>query len=110
MKKKYSDLVDVLDQLEVWAREIYAKAGRSAPPPPTSNEDHVPAGPPIAAPSGPDQPASHVPPVPCVEDHLAKVKIPCFGDQITRVRLAGAKDLRAGSQRRTGWITSIHSG
>ena len=31
-EKKYSDLVDVLDQLEVWMREIYAKAGRCAPP------------------------------------------------------------------------------
>ena len=32
-EKKYSDLVDVLDQLEVWVREIYAKAGRCALPP-----------------------------------------------------------------------------
>ena len=32
------------------------------------------------------------------EDPLANAKIPCFGDQLTRVRLAGAKDLRAGSQ------------
>ena len=64
---------------------------------PPLDEDHVPPGPPIAAPSRPDQPASHVPPVPCVEDPLAKVQIPCFGDQLTRVRLAGAKDLRAGS-------------
>ena len=93
MKKKCSDLVDVLDQLEVWVREIYAKAGRCAP----LDEGLVPAEPPIAAPSRPDQPASHVPPVTCVEDHLAKVKIPCFGDQLTRVQLAGAKDLRAGS-------------
>ena len=36
-EKKYSDLVDILDQLEVWVREIYAKAGRCAPP----DEDHV---------------------------------------------------------------------
>lgn len=92
-EKKYSDLVDVLDQLEAWVRDIYAKAGLCAPP----DEDHVPPGPPIAAPSRPDQPASHVPPVPAADDPLAKVKIPCFGDQLTRVRLAGAKDLRAGS-------------
>ena len=36
--------------------------------------------PPIAAPSRPDQPASHILPVPQAEDPLACVKIPCFGD------------------------------
>ena len=51
---------------------------------------------PIGAPARPDQPASHVPPVPQIEDPLANVIIPCYGDQLTRVRLAGAKDLRAG--------------
>lgn len=90
--KKNADLVAVLDQMEAWVREIYAKAGLCAP----ANEDHVPPGPPIAAPSRPDQPAAHVPPVPEADDPLAKVRIPCFGDQLTRVRLAGAKDLRAG--------------
>ena len=88
-EKKYSDLVDVLDQMEAWVRQIYAKAGLCAP----ANEDHVPPGPPIAAPS---HPAAHVPPVPEADDRLAKIWIPCFGDQLTRVRLAGAKDLRAG--------------
>ena len=73
-EKKYSDLVDVLDRLEVWVREIYAKAGRCAPP----DEDHVPPGPPIAVHSRPDQAASHVPPVLSVEDPLAKVQIPLF--------------------------------
>ena len=75
-EKKYSDLVDALDQLEAWVCDIYAKADLCAPP----DEDHVPPGPPIAAPSRPDQPASHVPPVPAAGDPLAKVKIPCFGD------------------------------
>ncbi|KAJ7380627.1 hypothetical protein OS493_006962 [Desmophyllum pertusum] len=92
-EKKYAEVVDVLDQLEVWVREIYSRAGMCAPP----DEEHVPPGPPIAAPSRPDQPASHVPPVPQPDDPLANVKVPCFGDQLTRVRLAGAKDLRAGS-------------
>ena len=73
-EKKYSDLVDILDQLEVWVREIYAKAGRCAP----LDEDHVPPGTPIAAHSRPDQAASHVPPVLSVEDPLAKVQIPLF--------------------------------
>ena len=90
---KYADLVDVLDQLEAWVREIYSKAGLCVPP----EEGHLPPGPPIAAPSRPDQPLLHVSPVATADDPFARVRIPCFGDQITRVRLAGAKDLRAES-------------
>ena len=30
-------------------------------------------------------------------DPLAKVRVPCFGDELKQERLAGAKDLRAGS-------------
>ena len=92
-EKQYADVVDVLDQLEAWVREIYSKAGLCVP----LEEGHVPPGPPIAAPSRPDQPLSHVPPETIADDPLARVRIPCFGDQLTRVRLAGAKDLRAGS-------------
>ena len=91
-EKKYAEVVDVLDQLELWTREIYSKAGLCNP----ADPEHVPPGPPIGAPARPDQPASHVPPVPQIEDPLANVIIPCYGDQLTRVRLAGAKDLRAG--------------
>ena len=91
-EKKYAELVDVLDQLEVWTHEICSKAGLCDP----ADPDHVPPGPPVAAPSRPDQPSSHVPPVPEIDDPLANVKVPCFGDQLTRVRLAGARDLRAG--------------
>lgn len=91
-EKKYAEVVDVLDQLELWAREIYSKAGLCVP----TDPDHVPPGPVVGPPARPDQPASHVPPVPQIEDPLANVTIPCYGDQLTRVRLAGAKDLRAG--------------
>jgi hypothetical protein len=41
------------------------------------------------------QPASHVPPTASDKDPLSGVKIPCFGDQLTQVRFAGAKDLCA---------------
>ena len=47
--------------------------------------------------SRPDQPASHVRPVSSTSDALQNVKVPCFGDQLSRVRFAGAKDLRSGS-------------
>ena len=103
-EKKYSDMVDVSDQLEVWVREIYAKAGLCAP----LSEDHILPGPPIMGPSRPDQPASHVPPVPTGDDPLANVTIPCFGDQLTRVRLAGAKDLRAGSHAAQDRLDHLH--
>lgn len=88
-EKKYAEVVDVLDQLELWTCEIYSKAGLCNP----ADPEHVPPGPSIGAPVRLDQPASHVPPVPQIEDPLAHVKIPCYGNQLTRVRLAGAKDL-----------------
>ena len=90
--EKYHEVVDVLDQLELWAREIYSKAGLCVP----ADPDNVPPGPVFGPPPRPDQPASNVPPVSQIEDPLMNVRIPCYGDQLTRVRLAGAKDLRAG--------------
>ena len=92
-EKKYSDSVDVLDQLEVWVREIHTKAGLCAPP----VGEHVPPGSQIVDPSRADEPAFHISPIPQADDPLAKVKIPCFGDQLTRVRRACAKNLRASS-------------
>ena len=74
MKKKYADVVDVLDQLEAWVREIYSKAGLCVP----LEEGHVPPGPPIAAPSRPDQPLSHVPPETIADDPLARVSHTLF--------------------------------
>lgn len=91
-EKKYSECVDVLDQLEEWTHQIYSDAGLRALPESTDKPDP----PAIGNRSRPDQPASHVQPVPSANDPLSGVKIPCFGDQLTRVRFAGAKDLRAG--------------
>lgn len=92
-EKKYSEVVDVMDQLENWTYEMYRKAGLCGPDL-GHNQIH---GPPIQAPSRPDQPISHKQPVPQANDPMKGKKIPCFGDQLTRVRFAGAKDLRAGS-------------
>ena len=91
-EKKYSDCVDVLDQLEHWTQEIYSAAGLCSSKLESSDETI----PPIGTTSRPDQPASHVLPARSESDPLRGVKIPCFGDQLTRVRFAGAKDLRAG--------------
>lgn len=100
-EKKYSDCVDVLDTLEKWVEEIMSKAqGREV--------GNVERGPPIAAPARPDQPASHLPPEPDPEDPLMNVKIPCFGDQLTRVRIAGAKDLRAGAHNPKDRLDHLH--
>ena len=92
-EKKYAEVVDVLDQLEQWTHEIYSAAGLCS-----SDLVADDTTPPIATSSRPDQPASHVPPKPSENDPLCGVKIPCFGDKLTRVRFAGAKDLRAGAK------------
>ena len=91
-EKKYSDCVDVLDQLETWTQEIYSAAGLCSAEPQTTDDEILT----LANTSRPDQPASHIPPAASENDPLHGVKIPCFGDQLTRVRFAGAKDLRSG--------------
>ena len=91
-EKKYGEVVDVLDQLEKWTEEIYSAAGLCSTHPASNPEDT----PPIGTTSRPDQPAAHIPPIASESDPLRGVRIPCYGDQLTRVRFAGAKDLRAG--------------
>ena len=89
-EKKYADCVDVMDTLETWIHDIHTKAKNLPLPAP------APPPPQIFAPARPDQPASHSPPEQNLEDPLCGVKVPCIGDQLTRIRFAGAKDLRAG--------------
>ena len=82
-KKKYAELVDVLDTMERWIQELYSKAG-------STNNTSVPVvipGPLIGTTSCPDQPGSHIPRELPHDDPLPKVK--CYGDQLSRVRLAG---------------------
>ena len=89
-EKKYAECVDILDQLEEWVLEIYSAAGHTHSVYP---DELLPQ---IGSSSRPGQPAAHIPPSTSEDDPLHGIKIPCFGDQLTRVRLAGAKDLRAG--------------
>ena len=111
-EKKYADIVDVLDQLETWVHEIYAKAGQI----PDSygsvdDETSLTVGPTQGlseSTSRPDQPLSHVHPVADPNDPLANVRMPCYGDQLTRVRMAGAKDLRAGCHSARDRFNHIH--
>ena len=92
-EKKYAEIVDVLDHLETWIHQIYAKAREVS----LDDEDlNGQSETPTSSTTNPDQPLSHVHPAADPNDPLAKIKVPCYGDQLTRVRVAGAKDLRAG--------------
>ena len=91
-EKKYSDVVDVLDQLEKWTEDIFKAAGLCSPETVSCSE----ATSVVRTTSRPDQPAAHIPPTASENDPLQGVKIPCYGEQLTRVVFAGAKDLRAG--------------
>lgn len=110
-EKKYSECVDVLDQLEKWTRDIYAAAGLCVPESPPSDDDDdddPPLRPAMGSSSRPDQPASHVRPPASEDDPLHGVKIPCYGDQLTRVRFAGAKDLRSGCHSATDRLDHLY--
>ena len=89
--EKYSDCVDVLDQLEEWTHDIYKASGlyKETKSPATSGSVQEMS-------TQPDQPRGHVPPAQSENDPLAGIKIPCYGDELTRVRFAGARHLHAG--------------
>ena len=91
-EKKYSDCVDVLDQLETWTHEIYKAATSPNESTPQASWDAWDL---VEVPTRPDQPRVHIPPN-SSDDPLKGVKIPCFDDELTRVRFAGGCDLRSG--------------
>ena len=109
MKKIYGEIVDVLDQLETWVHKIYTKVGIIEDSESyDANSSTAPGIGDLPATSRPDQPLSHAHPPPDPSDPLAKVRVPCHGDQLTRVRLAGAKDLRAGCHTARDRLDHIH--
>lgn len=93
-EKKYDDVVDILCSYENTLEDIYSKAGVITIPegtkPATTGDTSL-----SGARSNPSQPGAHVR-QDDKQDHMKVVSVPFGGDELTRVRFAGAKDLRRG--------------
>lgn len=87
---KYEDRVTTLRTYEKWISEIYVQAGLVQEVPDTDNPP-VPAGP-----AAPGQTNAHTQATP--NDPMKDMKVVFAGDQLTRVRFAGGKDLLSGAQ------------
>ena len=86
---KYEDCVTIPRTYEKWIAEIYVQAGFLQELPHTDNPP-LPAGP-----AAPGQTNAHAQATP--DERMKDMKIVFTGDQLTRVRFAGAKDLLSGS-------------
>ena len=89
-ERKYDDVVDILCTYENTLEDIYSKAGLIEVPKDTKSA--VPNVSLSGATSRPDQPGAHAKRNDS-DDHIKQVEVPFGGDQLTRVRFAGAKDL-----------------
>ena len=93
--KKYADCVVVKDTFQDWVHEIHTNASGVVE---IDKSPRPPDGPPVHAhPNQPD-PA----------DPLCGVKVPCIGDQLTGVRFARAKNLRAGAHTCKGRLDHLY--
>ncbi len=93
-EKKYEDVIDILDLYEQELEDIYVRAGVVRKP--NGREQEQPARITSGASATPDQAAAHFN-KDDANDHMKGISVPFGGDQMTRVRFAGAKDLRAGA-------------
>ncbi len=92
-EKNYSDVVDILASYEDAIEDIYTKAGLICQKPDNGQAGNSEE---ILSRSRPDQPGAHVTQEDN-SDHMKGICVPFGGDQLTRVRFAGGKDLRAGA-------------
>ncbi|XP_057312277.1 uncharacterized protein LOC130653781 [Hydractinia symbiolongicarpus] len=93
-ENNYQDCVVALRTFEFWIAEIYHKAGLLQDKPDVDDTIHIPEGPAM-----PGQTYGHV--AHTENDPMRDMKIPFSGDQLTRVRFAGAKDLISGAHTPT---------
>ena len=88
-EQSYADTVKILRTIEKWISQIYKKAGLLDILPNVENPElsnlHAEAG----------QAGAYV--VQAEDDPMRDMRIPFPGDQLTRVRFAGAKDLLSGA-------------
>lgn len=94
-EKKYDDVVDILDYYEQELEDIYAKAGIIEKPAETKEVKKLASI--EGQTSAVDQPQAHFNKMDD-DDHMkAAIAVPFGGDQMTRVRFVGTRDLRSGT-------------